>query len=200
MPQRQKDPLRLLSELERAQLEQLSRCQAAPASQVARAKALLAVAQGNGFTDAARAAGRRSGDAVAHLVARFNKEGLLAIVPRHGGGPVSRYTAPERERILAEARRTPDREKDGTATWSLSTLQRALRNKELPAVSRHTIWCVLHEAGLSWQKNRTWCDTGTVPRRRKSGVVSVTDPDAEAKKADRAGARDGSALGTGCME
>ena len=182
MPRRPKDPLRLLTEAERTQLQQLGRCQAAPASHVARAKALLAVAEGNGYTDAARAAGRKSGDAVAHLVARFNKEGLLAVVPGHGGGPVPQYTAKQRERILSEARRTPDREQDGTATWSLSTLQRALRKKDLPAVSRHTIWCVLHEAGLSWQKNRTWCDTATVQRRRKSGLVSVTDPDAEAKK------------------
>ena len=180
MPRRQKDPLRPLTQAERTQLEQLSRCQAAPASQVARAKALLTVAEGKGYTDAARAAGRKSGDAVAHLVARFNQEGLSAVLPGHGGGPAPRYTAPERERILSEARRTPNRELDGTATWSLSTLQRALRKKDLPAVSRHTIWCALHEAGLSWQKSRTWCDTGTAQRRRKSGVVSVTDPDAEA--------------------
>ncbi len=182
MPRRPKDPLRRLTEAERTQLEQLSRCQSVPASHVARAKALLAVAEGNGYTHAARAAGRKSGDAVAYLVARFNKEGLSAVLPGHGGGPAPRYTAPERERILSEARRTPEREKDGTATWSLSTLQRALRNKDLPKVSRHTIWCVLHEAGLSWQKNRTWCDTGTVQRRRKSGVVTVVDPDTEAKK------------------
>ena len=31
------------------------------------------------------------------------------------------------ERILAEARRSPDREQDGTAVWSLLTLQRAMR-------------------------------------------------------------------------
>lgn len=182
MPGRQKDPLRALTKAERTQLEQLSRCQSAPASHVARAKALLAVAQGNRYTDAAQAAGRKSGDAVAHLVAHFNKDGLIAVIPGHGGGPPPQYTARERERILAQVRRTPDRQKDGTATWSLSTLQQALRKEDLPAVSRHTIWCVLHEAGLTWQKNRTWCDTGMVQRRRKSGVVSVTDPDAEAKK------------------
>ena len=182
MPRRQKEPLRPLTEAERTQLQQISRCQSAPARQVARAKALLAVARGNGYTDAARAAGRKSGDAVAHLVARFNKAGLIAVLPGQGGGPVPKYTAKQRERILAEARRIPDREQDGTATWSLTTLRRALRNKDLPAVSRHTIWCVLHEAGLSWHKDRTWCDTGTVQRRRKSGVVTVVDPDAEAKK------------------
>jgi transposase len=81
-------------------------------------------------------------------------------------------------------RRQPDRERDGTATWSLSTLQRALRVAEdgLPSVSRETILNVLHEAGWSWQKDRSWCETGKVLRKRKAGTVEVTDPDAAAKK------------------
>ena len=37
--------------------------------------------------------------------------------------------------------------------------------------------------GPSWQKDRTWCVTGVaVRRRKKDGVVTVTDPDADAKK------------------
>ena len=82
--------------------------------------------------------------------------------------------------------RTPEREPDGTATWSLSLLQRALRQAPdgLPQVSTFTIWRTLHEAGLSWQKSRTWCETGVVMRKRKHGVVRVSDPDAMAKKAD----------------
>jgi hypothetical protein len=82
--------------------------------------------------------------------------------------------------------RTPDRECDGTATWSLTTLQTALRRADdgLPGVSTFTLWRTLRDAGLSWQKDRTWCVTGVaVRRRRKDGVVSVTDPDADAKKA-----------------
>ena len=74
-----------------------------------------------------------------------------------------------------------------------------LRAQGLPGISRTTIWCVLREAGLSWQHSRTWCETGTVPRRRKSGVVMVHDPDTEAKKklietAHREGARLGLAV------
>ena len=45
-----------------------------------------------------------------------------------------------------------------------------------------TVFGVLHEAGLTWQKNRTWCETGVVQRKRKTGVVTVIDPDCEAKK------------------
>ncbi len=184
MTRRQKDPLRSLTREEHAELERLSRSHSEPASHVARAKALLAVAAGQTYTAAAHAAGRRSGDAIAHLVARFNRLGLAAIEPRHGGGPPLTYTVTERNRILAEARRPPDREADGTATWSLMTLRRALRAAPdgLPRVSTGTIRSVLIDAGWSWQRSRTWCETGTVQRKRKSGVVTVTDPDAEAKK------------------
>jgi transposase len=184
MTRRKKDPLRPLSDEERNVLEQLSRAQSEPASHVARAKALLAVADGQSYTAAARSAGRRSGDAISQLVSRFNQEGLTAIEPRHGGGPSIVYGVEERQRILAELERQPDRKKDGTATWSLTTLQRALREASdgLPNVSTYTIWCVLHEAGWTWQKDRTWCQTGTVTRKRKEGVVEVTDPESEGKK------------------
>jgi transposase len=184
MPRQQKEPLRPLTAVEHARLARLSRSLSEPAAQVAHAKALLAVAEGRCFTHAARAAGRRSGDAVAQLVARFNREGLAALRPGHGGGPAMAYGAREQARILAEVRRTPDRELDGTATWSLTTLQRALRRAPdgLPGVSTYTIWCVLHEAGLTWQRDRSWCETGAVVRLRKSGPVTVHDPDALAKK------------------
>lgn len=184
MTRRQKDPLRPLSDEEREVLERLSRAQSEPASHVARARALLTVADGQGYTAAARAAGRRSGDAVSQLVSRFNREGLVAIEPRHGGGPPVVYGVEERKRILTELQRQPDRGQDGTATWSLSTLQRALREAPdgLPNVSTYTIWWVMHEAGWTCQQNRTWCQTGTVTRKRKGVAVQVTDPEAEAKK------------------
>jgi transposase len=184
MSRRRKDPLRALADGERESLEQLGRATSAPAASVARARALLAVADGCSYTEAARQVGRRSGDAIAEVVARFNCEGLAAIEPRHGGGPRVKYGAAERERILAEVQRTPDREQDGTATWSLTTLQRALRRGEdgLPQISTYTIWCVLREADLSWQRDRSWCHTGLARRRRKHGEVEVHDPDATAKK------------------
>ena len=51
---------------------------------------------------------------------------------------------------------------------------------------RILLWRTLRDAGLSWQKDRTWCVTGVaVRRRKKDGVVTVTDPDADAKKLER---------------
>lgn len=184
MTRKKSDPLRPLTEEECEYLGRISRSGAEPAAHVARARALLAVAEGQDYTSAARAAGRKSGDAVSHLVSRFNREGIAALEPRHGGGPAPTYDAPGRERILTEVRRAPDREADGTGTWSLTTLQQALRRAPdgLPGISRDTIWWVLRDAGFGWQKARSWCDTGVVVRRREGGSVEVTDPDAAPKK------------------
>ena len=145
---------------------------------------LLAVAAGGDYQQAARSAGRRSGDAVSHLVARFNVEGLDALSPRHGGGRQPVYDQAARRRILREVGREPTPEADGTATWSLATLRRALRSAPdgLPGVSTYTIWRTLREAGRTYQRTRTWCPTGTAARRRKAGAVVVADPDAAPKK------------------
>src|SRR5215218_2917568 len=184
MEQGRRIQLRPLTAAEQTALEQITRAGSERADRVARAKALLAVAAGATLTAAAQAAGRRSATAVAHLVARFNTEGLPAVEPRHGGGPPRQYEGAERERILREFRRPPERARDGTATWSLTTLQRALRAAPdgLPAVSTFTILRVLHEADLSWQRDRSWCETGVVQRRRNAGVVEVVDPVAAAKR------------------
>jgi len=184
MTRRRKDPLRSLTEDERRELTHLSRCRTAPAARVARATMLLAVADGSDYQQAARAAGRRSGDAVSHLVTRFHREGLAALDPRHGGGHTPTYDAAARDRILREATRPPTPTADGTATWSLTTLRRVLRAAPdgLPKVSTFTIWRVLRGAGYTFQRTRTWCPTGAAVRKRKAGAVTVTDPDASPKK------------------
>jgi transposase len=184
MSRKKKDPLRDLTEPERQELIRLSRSQAAPAVEVTRAKILLAVARGDDYQEAAHAVGRRSGDAVSHLVARFNAEGMAALAPRHGGGRRPTYGLEARARIAAEAARAPTPEADGTATWSLSALRRTLRAAPdgLPKVSTYTIREVLHASGASYQRTRTWCPTGSALRKRKAGPAVVADPDADAKK------------------
>lgn len=185
MARPQSDPLRPLTAAERATLVRISHAASARADRVARARALLAVAGGSAYTAAARAAGRRSGDGVAQVVARFNRLGLGALDARHGGGPTIQYGPAARARILREFHRPPDREQDGTATWSLTTLKRALRRAPdgLPTVSTWTILTTLREAGYTFQQDRTWCQTGTATRARKDGTrVAVTDPATTPKK------------------
>ena len=184
MARPQSQPLRKLSKGVRRELAALSRSRTAPAAHATRARLVLLVAEGRSFQEAARAAGRKSGDAVARLVARFNDEGTAAVAPRHGGGRARVYGEQARDRILREAQRVPTPERDGTASWSLSTLRKALRGAAdgLPHVSTYTLWQVLREAGYRPQRSRTWCPTGTVVRKRKAGRALVTDPDAQPKK------------------
>jgi len=184
MPMVYKSRLRPLTPEERQALDQLARAQSTPALVVGWAKILQAVADGATYQAAAHAAGRKSRDAVTDLVVRFNAEGLGALVPRPKGHPPLQYGPEEAERILREFRRTPDPERDGTVTWSLSLLQRALRAAPdgLPYVSTWTIFQVLHDAGYTWQRTRTWCQTGVVQRKRRGQIVEVTDPEADRKK------------------
>ena len=175
MSRHRNDPLRPLTPDEHKELTRLSRSQTAPAAQVDRARALLAIADGASYTAAAHLVGRGHNETISAWVSRFNREGLSAVRPHHGGGPRIRYRADAQQRILAEWARAPEREHDGTATWSLSLLQKALHQAPdgLPRVSTFTTWRTLHEAGLSWQKSRTWCETG---------VARVSDPDGAVKK------------------
>jgi transposase len=184
LTRRRKETLRALSDTEREVLLRISRSESEPASHVAHAKGLLAVADGKTYTETSAVAGRKTGDTVARWVSEFNRQGLAALERKHGGGPARKYGTAERERILAEVRRQPTPEQDGTATWSLQLLCRRLRGAGdgLPTVSEDTIRTVLLEAGFSWQRTRSWCQTGQVVRKRKSGPVTVCDPDAEAKK------------------
>ncbi len=167
---------------EQAALERVRQATSGRHDQVRRATALLAVAQGQGFAAAGRRAGYASGSAVTALVRRFNKEGLAALAIAPGRGRRATYDPAARAQIVATAQRDPDRKRDGTATWSLSALQRTLRREALPAVGATTIRRVLRDAGSSSQQSRTWCPTGTAVRKRTSGLVVVVDPLTEQKR------------------
>jgi transposase len=88
--------------------------------------------------------------------------------------------------VVALAQEQPRRREDQTATWSLSTLRRRLRQEpDLGRLGTSTMRRVLQDAGSSYQRTRTWCPTGTALRKRKEGVVQVSDPETEVKKANR---------------
>jgi transposase len=178
----QKERLRPLTETERRELVAITKASSERVDRVQRARGLLAVARGETFAAAAEVAGYRSAQAVTYLVRRFNQVGLDALEIAAGRGRRPTYGAAERAQIVATAQRAPDRKADGTATWSLSTLERTARREGLPRVGATTIRRVLHDAGSSYQRTRTWCPTGTAQRKRKAGVVKVVDPQTEEKR------------------
>jgi transposase len=127
----------------------------APAAQVARAKAILAVATGRTYSQAARESGQASGDTVASWVLRFNREGLNGITPRHGGGAQQRYSDEDRTKIIEIARSIPNPQVDGTTSWTLHSLRANLQRQGLPAPSIYTLWVILRDAGLDWQETNS---------------------------------------------
>jgi transposase len=178
----QKEHLRDLAETERAALRRIVQASSERVDRMRRARALLRVAAGVSFAQAARDAGLHSGTTVANLVARFNRQGLAALSIASGRGRTPIYDASARAQIVATAQAAPDRKKDGTATWSLTTLQKRLHKDGLAQIGTNTIKRVLEDAGSSYQKTRSWCPTGTAQRVRKSGVVTVVDPETEQKR------------------
>ena len=178
----QKHPLRAFMPQEEQELQRIEKATSERLDVVKRARALLSVRAGRSYSDAAREAGYKSGDSISQLVERFNQQGLGALLLAPGRGRKGTYTHAQRARMVQEVQRVPDREQDGTATWSLSTLERALRKAALPQVGATTIRQVLHEAGYAFGKTRTWCPTGTALRKRKAGIVTVQDPAAPEKK------------------
>src|ERR1041385_9046778 len=182
MPTPQLEPLRAIMAAEQAALERIVSAGSERVDHVRRAVAILAVAHGKPFIQAAELAGLRSGTTVADLVKRFNRRGLAALDIASGRGRKPTYAASDRARIVATAQRSPNRRVDGTATWSLSTLQRTLRRGSFPTVGTSTIRRVLQDAGSSYQRTRSWCPTGTPQRKRKAGVVTVVDRQTEEKR------------------
>ena len=178
----QKEPLRAVTAEEWAALARIAQASSERVDRVRRATALLAMAEGQSLAQAARQAGFRSGSAVTALIERFNQRGLAALTIAAGRGRKVTYGPAARAQIVATAQRTPDRKTDGTATWSLSTLERSLRRAGWSRLGATTIRRVLHDAGSSYQKTRTWCPTGTAARKRTSGVVTVVDPKTEEQR------------------
>jgi transposase len=175
-------PLRALTPSELHALQRTVRATSERLDVVKRAQALLAVNAGQSYTQAAHTAGYQSGDSISQLVERFNQHGLAALHIAAGRGRRATYPSAQRERIVQEVQRTPDRQADGTATWSLKTLERSLRKATLPKVGKTTIRDVLREAGYHFGKTRTWCPTGTAIRVRQAGTVTVQDPKTREKK------------------
>lgn len=158
----QKQPLRELTDDERSYLRRLSRSTSAPAAHVTRARAILAVAAGRSYSEAARECGQSTGDTVARWVARFNEEGLSAIVPRHGGGRRPAYSMADRETIIELARQP--RGTGRGQRWSLASLREHLIGQGLPAPSIYTLWHILREADLEWMEPRSGPRRGGMAR------------------------------------
>lgn len=176
-----KEGLRSLNKPEEQELQRVVKATSERVDSVRRAKALLAVAAGKSRTKTSQEAGL-SREGVTQVVKGFNQRGLDILSIATGRGRKLTYTSQQQARIVAELQREPNRKADQTATWSLMTLRAALRKTDLPEIAAETIRQVLHEAGYSYQRTRSWVRTGYALRKRKSGTVTTYDQETPEKK------------------
>jgi transposase len=106
---------------------------------------------------------------VRKVIHAFNERGLRSLDPDYRGGRPRRITEAERERIVAVAGARPDSIGVPLTRWSLRRLSAYLGDHEGIEVSPSHLGAILAEAGLSFQRTRTW--------------KASPDPDYEAKAA-----------------
>jgi transposase len=105
---------------------------------------------------------------VRKVIHEFNERGMDSLRPRYRGGRPRRITTEQRKRIISVAGTRPDDQGVPLTRWSLPRLSAHLAGKRIKISPRH-LGAVLAEAGLSFQRTRTW--------------KASPDPDYEAKTA-----------------
>ena len=166
-------------------MTQLSRSQAAPAVEVARAmdppgrrRAATTISRPPAPSAAAPATPSRTWSPAS------TPRALAALTPRHGGGRPADLRPGSTPSGSSPRRPEPDARGRRHRDLVARDLRKACapRPDGLPEVSTYTIRRVLRESGASYQRTRTWCPTGKALRRRKAGPAVVADPDSDAKK------------------
>lgn len=138
----------VLSEAERAMLERWARAGKTERRRHFRARVILELAEGLSNEDVAKRWHTRSAT-VSKWRGRFARSRLSGLEDAPRTGKPAIYDEATRERILGALDETPPR---GYARWNGRLLSRRLKD-----VSRHQIWRVLREQGISLERRRSWC-------------------------------------------
>jgi transposase len=105
---------------------------------------------------------------VRKVIHEFNERGMDSLRPHYRGGRPRRITTDQRQRIVSVAGARPDSQGIPLTRWSLPRLACHLGKEGIDLSPRH-LGTVLADAGLSFQRTRTW--------------KSSPDPDYEEKAA-----------------
>jgi transposase len=92
---------------------------------------------------------------VRKVIHEFNDEGFDSLRPDYRGGRPRRITPTERTRVVAVAGARPDTQGVPLTRWSLDRLSAHLAGEGLVISAIH-LWRLLAEAGLSFQRTRSW--------------------------------------------
>jgi transposase len=92
---------------------------------------------------------------VRRVIHEFNREGFDSLRPEYRGGRPRRITAAERKRVVAMAGARPDTQGVPLTRWSLDRLSAYLAEHGV-VISPIHLWRLLDQAGLSFQRTRSW--------------------------------------------
>src|SRR4051812_24125543 len=93
---------------------------------------------------------------VRRVIHEFNERGMASLDPDYRGGRPRRITAEQRRRAVAVAGARPDPQGVALTRWSLPRLADHLAERGLLEISAAHLARVLADAGLSFQRTRTW--------------------------------------------
>jgi transposase len=93
---------------------------------------------------------------VRKVIHEFNETGMNSLRPRYRGGRPRRITTDQRQRIVSVAGARPDHQGVPLTRWSLPRLAIYLAEQDIAQVSFGYLGQILGQAGLSFQRTRTW--------------------------------------------
>jgi transposase len=93
---------------------------------------------------------------VRKVIHEFNERGMNSLRPRYRGGRPRRITTDQRQAIISVAGARPDHQGVPLTRWSLPRLSIYLADEGVVDVSFGYLGRLLAEAGLSFQRTRTW--------------------------------------------
>jgi transposase len=93
---------------------------------------------------------------VRRVIDEFNERGMASLDPEYRGGRPRRITDEQRRRAVAVAGARPDTQGAPLTRWSLPRLADHLAEHAIVEISASHLGRVLADAGLSFQRTRTW--------------------------------------------
>ena len=106
---------------------------------------------------------------VRRILHSFSKEGIDGIRPDYQGGRPPTFNERQRRVVVELAECRPKDLGYPLSGWSLSQIQLVLiKEKKLSYISRPTIRTILKEAGLSYQRTKTWKESNDIQFEKKT--------------------------------
>ncbi len=121
-----------------------------------RAQVILASDAGTPTTQIAQVLGY-SPLQIRRIIHAFNAGRIDGIRPKYRGGRPPTFAEEQRKAVVELAESRPKDWGYPLSQWSLSQIQLVLiKKRKVPYISRPTIRTILKEAGLSYQRTKTW--------------------------------------------